>query len=109
MDVSSGSTASKNETPQATSTHESMNDILDSTITKLSARSEVISGDTSQKESQISELNAQIKELQDQVIELEAEIAADETEKVKIEQNIAELESMKLDPMKEHNAVRSKK
>lgn len=89
-----------------TSDETSMNAILSGTIAKLQARQDVIANDKSGKTSKEEEIKAQIKELQAQVKDLEAEMKALDSESNKITANIAELENMKLDPVKEHNAKR---
>ena len=87
----------------------SMNDILSATIAQLAARKEAISTDKSSKSQSEEEIKAKIKELQAQVKDLEADMAILDSESDKITENIAELENMKLDPVKEHNAKRAKK
>ena len=84
----------------------SMNAILSGTIAKLSARQEAIASDKAGKTSKEEELKAQIKELQSQVKDLESEMKALDSESEKITANITELENMKLDPVKVHNAKR---
>jgi len=85
---------------------ESLNDILTATIVKLEARKEAIATDKSGKAAQEEDMKAKILELQEQVQELEAEMKALDAESEKITTNISELEKMKLDPVKEHNAKR---
>jgi len=51
-------------------------------------------------------MKTQIQELQEQVQVLEAEMKSLDAESEKITANISELEKMKLDPVKEHNAKR---
>jgi peptidoglycan hydrolase CwlO-like protein len=89
--------------------HESLNDILSATIAKLQKRQEAIAKDTDSKSSQEEDIKAQIAKLQEQVKELEADMKQLDTESKKITSNIEELEGMKLDPVKEHNANRSTK
>jgi len=73
---------------------------------KLEARKEAIATDKSGKAAQEEDMKAKILELQEQVQELEAEMKALDAESEKITTNISELEKMKLDPVKEHNAKR---
>jgi chromosome segregation ATPase len=88
------------------SSDSSMNDILSGTIAKLVARQEIIATDRSGKATKEEEIKVQIKDLQAQVKELEEEMSALDSESDKITANIAELENMKLDPVKQHNAKR---
>jgi predicted nuclease with TOPRIM domain len=86
-----------------------MNDILSATIAQLAARQEVIATSKAGKASKEEEIKAQIKDLQAQLKELESEMSTLDSESDKITANIAELENMKLDPVKEHNVKRVKK
>lgn len=90
-------------------TEDSMNDILSATIAKLAARKEVIAVSKADKVKKEEEIKAQIADLQSQVSQLEAEMKDLDIESDKITANIAELENMKLDPVKEHNTKRSVK
>lgn len=88
---------------------EDLNDILAWTIKKLSSRKKMIQDDTSSKQSKVKDLKAEIGNLETQVAEIEAEITSLWLESDKIDTNIKQLENMKLDPMKEHNAKRVSK
>jgi len=92
-----------------TESDSSMNDILSGTIAKLTSRQDAIATDKSQKAQKEDELKAQITKLESQVTELEADMAALDSESEKITANISKLESMKLDPVKDHNEKRMKK
>ncbi len=85
---------------------ESLNDIMSATITKLQKRQESIVSDISSKRDEETAIKEKIKKLQLQVKEIEADIAMLDTESRKITSNISDLEKMKLDPVKEHNAKR---
>ena len=94
------------ETPVETNSGESLNDILSGTIAKLEARKATIASDKSTKSWKEEEIKKQIKTLQAEVETLEADMKMLDSESDKITANIAELENMKLDPVKEHNAKR---
>jgi len=87
----------------------SMNDILAGTVAQLTARKEAIATTKWGKAQQEEEIKAQIKELQAQVKELESDMSMLDNESDKITANIAQLEEMKLNPVKEHNAKRATK
>lgn len=89
-----------------TATGESLNDILSLTILKLQARQEVISADKASKTSKEEDIKEKIKQLQAEVKFLEAEMEFLDGEAEKITANVQQLEAMKLDPVKEHNARR---
>ncbi len=86
-----------------------LNSILSGTITKLNTRKKSIADDTDIKKKKASELKAQIESLESQVLIIESEITSLWLESEKIDSNITQLESMKLDPVKEHNSRRSAK
>lgn len=90
---------------QATS-GESLNDILAGTIAKLEARKDVIAADKATKTQKEEDIKAQIKKLEEEYAELESEMKTLDSESEKIAANITQLEGMKLDPVKEHNAKR---
>ncbi|NDK09827.1 hypothetical protein GW846_03550 [Candidatus Gracilibacteria bacterium] len=102
-------TEKNTETKILSDSHESLNDILSATIAKLQKRQEAIASDTENKAKKEEEIKSQITELQTQVKELEADMKQLDTESKKITSNIEELEGMKLDPVKEHNANRNAK
>lgn len=91
---------------QDTSKVEDLNDILAWTISKLTSRKKSIQDDTSSKQSKVEDLKEEIEKLENQVSEIEAQITALWLESDKIDSNISQLEDMKLDPVKEHNAKR---
>ena len=95
--------------PEQTPSSENLNDILTATITKLTLRKDAIHDDTSSKQAKVQDLKAQIEKLENQVSEIEAEITSLWLESDKIDTNITQLENMKLDPVKEHNAKRVSK
>jgi len=102
-------TEKNTETKILSDSHESLNDILSATIAKLQKRQEAIASDTENKAKKEEEIKSQITELQTQVKELEADMKQLDTESKKITSNIEELEGMKLDPVKEHDANRNAK
>jgi len=115
LDLSPGETLSK-ETSEVTAedtlsdtSGTSMNDILSATIAQLEARKNTISTEKAAKSTQEEELKKQIASLEKQVSELESEMTTLDMESDKIELNISDLEKMKLDPVKDHNAKRAKK
>ena len=95
--------------PEQTTSSENLNDILTATIAKLALRKEAIQTDTSSKQVKVQDLKTQIEKLENQVSEIEAEITSLWLESDKIDTNITQLENMKLDPVKEHNAKRVSK
>ena len=86
-----------------------LNSILNETITKLQSRKKTIWDTTEDKKKKATELWLQIKSLESQVSQIESEIASLWQESEKIDANISQLESMKLNPIKEHNSRRSVK
>ncbi|MCH8518261.1 hypothetical protein LAT59_00650 [Candidatus Gracilibacteria bacterium] len=88
---------------------EDLNTILSGTIAKLQGRKESIENDTAAKKKKAGELRIEIEGLEGEVSTIEAEIAALGLESDKIDTNISQLEGMKLDPVKEHNAKRVSK
>jgi hypothetical protein len=104
--ITAAKVSSEVESTNSTGDDTSMNDILSGTIAKLAARQDVIATDKASKSKSEEEIKAQIKDLQEQVKELESEMDTLDSESNKITANIAELENMKLDPVKEHNAKR---
>jgi len=80
--------------------------ILRQNIAKLEERKSVISADSEAKKKQEDDIKAEIKKLQDKVEALEADMKNNSMESDKIVANIGELEKMKLDPVKDHNAKR---
>ncbi len=108
-DFSLGIDTSEDSSPEqddTASSDESLNDILAGTVTKLEARKDAIAIDTAAKTSEEKTIKGKIKALEDEYATLEAEIKTLNAEAEKITANIAELEKMKLDPVKEHNAKR---
>lgn len=87
----------------------SMNEILSGTIAKLESRKETIAKNKEDKKAHEAEIKDQIKALEDEHAAIEAELTTLANEDKKITANIAELEKMKLDPVKEHNEKRVKK
>jgi len=86
-----------------------LNSILSETIAKLQSRKKTIWDTTEDKKKKATELWLQIKSLESQVSQIESEIASLWQESEKIDANISQLESMKLNPIKEHNSRRSVK
>ncbi len=84
----------------------SMNDILSATIAKLTARKASIASQKEEKLKHEDEIKAQITALQDEHAGIEQELTGLDSESNKITANIDELEGMKMDPVKEHNAKR---
>ena len=84
----------------------SMNDILSATIAKLTARQTNIASQKDGKLKHEDEIKMQIQTLQNEHSTIEQELAGLDSESAKITANITELENMKLDPVKEHNAKR---
>ena len=84
----------------------SMNDILSATIAKLAARKTTIASQKDTKLTHEDEIQSKIQELQNEHATIEQELARLDSESDKITKNIEELENMKLDPVKEHNAKR---
>ncbi|MDA9128999.1 hypothetical protein N9J72_00800 [Candidatus Gracilibacteria bacterium] len=84
----------------------SMNEILSATIAKLSSRKTSIASQKETKLKQEDEIQSQIQKLQSDHETIEQELAGLDNEADKITKNIQELENMKLDPIKEHNAKR---
>lgn len=85
---------------------ESLNDILAGTIAKLEARKDAIAADKATKTQKEEDIKSQIKKLEEEYAELESEMKALDSESEKIAANITQLDGMKLDPVKEHNAKR---
>ena len=102
------SEVSDSESWQAASS-ENLNDILTATIAKLALRKEAIQTDTSSKQAKVQDLKAEVEKLEWEISEIEAEITSLWLESEKIDMNITQLEDMKLDPVKEHNAKRVSK
>ncbi|USN58591.1 MAG: hypothetical protein H6767_00245 [Candidatus Peribacteria bacterium] len=118
----SGEEAKKDETSMGGSTGDDtttsissdagdVNSILDEAIHKLQARKESITSEQSKKEQHISDLQAQISGLEEEVAGEESGVKDFVTESKKIEENVAQLEKMKLteDTVKEHNTKRAHK
>lgn len=91
------------------SENEDLNSILNGTIIKLSSRKKSIADTSAAKMKKVSELKTHIESLEAEVWIIEAEISSLWFESEKIDSNIAQLESMKLDPVKEHNSRRNVK
>lgn len=87
-------------------TESSMNAILSLTIAQLDIRKENIAKEIAEKKEQETELKAQIEQWKVETETLEGEIEVLNAESKKIDENNAQLEGMKLDPVKEHNAKR---
>lgn len=88
---------------------EDLNSILSGTIAKLNTRKKAIAEDTDAKRKKAAELKVQVESLESEVSIIEAEITSLWLESEKIDTNISQLESMRLDPVKEHNSRRSVK
>jgi len=112
MEISLGDTSGDDSAitdDSATWDDSSMNDILSATIAKLEARKSHIAESKESKLKHEDEIKAQIKALEDEHASIEAELSGLDSESDKIIANIKELENMKLDPVKDHNAKRAKK
>lgn len=108
-DIFSLDVEEKNTSTSLQDKNEDLNTILTGTIKKLQDRKKSIWDNTEAKKKKSSELRQQIEWLENEVSTIEAEIATLWLESDKIDINISQLESMKLDPVKEHNSRRTSK
>jgi len=79
---------------------------MDATIVKLQIRHDTIEGDKQSIMDTITTKEEEISSLKSEVAGLNTDVKGLEAERQKIEESMSELESMKLDPVKEHNAKR---
>lgn len=86
-----------------------MNDILETTISQLDMRKNEISDEVQTQSAKAKTIDEDIKKLEIEHDEVEGAITLLKSESSKITTTISQLKKMKLDPVKDHNAKRTKK